>query len=1445
MVQPRKLANDTSDADGEKIDPNNYIDDKSHENDALNGLEVDINRREGIGNSVDSIPGYKIGPKGKRIRSSLQCKDCGKRFNRRETLNLHRHFHSHNDPAPLTCKECGLTFQDRSSFIKHRKEHKEKEQPLISSNKDSASSEGRRFTCANCKTLFSTVEELRGHNCSKYSDKPYRCPLCGREFQFKVAIPRHMQIHSLENIFQCQECNKHFSDGAAFRAHQRCHAALKPYECLECGMVFKHYSVMEDHRRKHTENMPSHQCSVCGKTFKYSSLLHQHQYLHTGQKPFCCPECGKKFAFAQNLKAHYRQHRLSTTTYLVPPDKPSKQDPVPTTEPANGLGKENTEYEKLDNTPTKETKPMISEKGYNCPQCPSIFHNKRRIECHSKLHKCPQCSKMFHQRSVFEAHMRVHSKEKPYLCNVCGKSFRCNSYLRQHLIIHTGEKPHKCPDCGKEFAFLQNMKTHLKLHQAKPFRCGSCHNFYSDASQLKQHMLSHKRPKRHKCQFCDKSFTLACLLRDHINTHNGARPHCCAVCHKSFSWLSSLNVHMKRHERRLASVPVSSSAMVAPPTPRDTDGETKQAEQCLLESCPPVQWKVDGGEVLPVLLARKSDQPQVLTQFDVSMQHHYSPLKSLSNPSSVPSLKTSSIAKESSVLISGSLQTAMPQTVSPSLDSEVEKQRQAQPEKWRGTCTSTVMDSNRHIALVQHQRWHANSAEAAKKFPCEECGKVFMTLTFYFKHQRLVHSGETPAKSFLHQVCQLQKKGFECKDCGLKFSRASALQSHQLQHTDVYKDTEKETQKPSTSLPQHTIMESKPEETNQLAAMDVDLTGELDKGIDSTQHLDEQVDLQDSFQNSLTEVSYVIESDEDAEGYETGDFNVEVISDSESEEDPSRDLNPDLELLCESDQEIKEELEAEVEVSPTSLVLKPGMDLKIVQIDFEHMEQPSTPEIFDMDKSASEKFECPECPRWFSSASSLRVHKMWHGVHRKRRWTVGQHETISKVKRNEHLQKHKDEKPFKSVPDQADGLEKKSLFCKDCGKWFKRMSSFISHQQNHPKRKPYPCLDCNLSYAHASGPKIYHCGQCGKGFWSSGAYSHHKQSPELCLDLRPGKSTSSWKSVLGRPRSIRKVACPVCGRKFRHNGIMKSHMRKHEDGNHKCDLCSRSFRLFSSLLRHQVVHTAHLIPPPIKSFQHQVEQVKKNTYSCPDCGKLFSRAKALQFHMRSHGYDTGYSPSSPKDPQEVDVISTSENMLKCTSCPATFKSAVTFQDHIRECRKITTIGDAEVKRKGVKEEVTNSSKKEVILDEKKLGIRVASSKVNHSGPSDLKYKCKECERSFSVVGALNFHKRIHLQGHKSNAKTSLPLLPLSITPKKQEEQIKRPFYCSECGRRFSSNSALGTHKRWHTDKKFADEGPYHCTKCGKSFFYLCVLRRHQLYYPPCQTKSEYACIYYW
>uniref|UniRef100_A0A3B5BEC4 C2H2-type domain-containing protein n=1 Tax=Stegastes partitus TaxID=144197 RepID=A0A3B5BEC4_9TELE len=271
-----------------------------------------------------------------------------------------------------------------------------------------------------------------------------------------------------------------------------------------------------------------------------------------------------------------------------------------------------------------------------------------------------------------------------------------------------------------------------------------------------------------------------------------------------------------------------------------------------------------------------------------------------------------------------------------------------------------------------------------------------MTLTFYYRHQRTAHSDETPAKSFLHQVCQLQKKAFECKSCGLKFSRASALHSHELQHTDAYKETEE--------------------------------AGQM--------------------RSSLLSQDRMLESDQDV-----------------------RDDEVSLESL---------------------LVSKPEMDLKIVEVDFEQADEQCALIASEAENAtAEERFDCPECYRWFTSPSSLRVHRMWHGVHR-RRQQQNQGQSVA---------------AYTDILDEAEGLEGKNLTCKECGKFFSRLSALVSHQLHHPKRKPFRCPECMMSYSHAAkynpkktllGPKIYHCEQCGKGFWSLGAYSHHKQSQTDC-----------------------------------------------------------------------------------------------------------------------------------------------------------------------------------------------------------------------------------------------------------------------------------------------------------------------------------------------------------
>ncbi|XP_028280500.1 Krueppel homolog 1-like [Parambassis ranga] len=376
----------------------------------------------------------------------------------------------------------------------------------------------------------------------------------------------------------------------------------------------------------------------------------------------------------------------------------------------------------------------------------------------AKSYKCSECGKTFRHRSVLGLHMRIHSKDKPYQCNVCGKGFRFGSYLQQHLIIHTGKKPYKCPDCGKDFAFLQNMRTHQKLHQEKPFRCTSCRKGYSDETQLQHHMLSHNGDKPHKCDQCDKSFGLAYLLRDHMNTHTGERPHRCDECHKTFSWFSSLLVHQKIHARKRQSfsqysLPISARikgrgsrgrlvwgksrllggpGQVTPQQPlypasvgreaelqrraaqppssmhssRLESQSRQQKESWTSEQQQPVQWKVDGGEVMPVPLSQLqhvSQQPV----FDSSMQqqHHQRgsgwadiPLITQSGPTSAQSLDSSHMKESASSAVS-SHSVSVPKKSSPSAMSEMVQHRQPKSVTWSNSPTSTALPST---SSVQH-----------------------------------------------------------------------------------------------------------------------------------------------------------------------------------------------------------------------------------------------------------------------------------------------------------------------------------------------------------------------------------------------------------------------------------------------------------------------------------------------------------------------------------------------------------------------------------------------------------------------------------------------------------------------------------------------------------------------------------------------------------------------
>lgn len=525
-------------------------------------------------------------------KSRLVCKECGKKFTRRETYNLHRHFHMHQDEeASLACKECGVTFQHRSDLIKHRSTHKEDTKPKFVSkvrkrrrSRDKICKRKRKFQCEHCGMCFLTMVRLNLHVCKHNVEKPFRCPLCRKEFQYRMSVNAHMQSHSLDSPYRCLECNKGFQSVESMHIHQRSHVALKPYECPDCNMVFKHRSVMEDHRRRHMEEKP-HQCKICHKNFKYSSLLQQHKYLHTGRKPYHCSYCGKRFAFAQNMRAHCRQHKKIS-------DSANSESRITNHKVSYGGdgGKENTNHN--------------VEQQRNCPLCPQVFYKAADLRAHMLIHEaeyermsngknfdmmyvCRFCPLRFPTEYTLQSHMETHQTnvlgvntshianranavaekrdavnidntespsegglgdqtvKKPFRCKDCGKCFRYRSVLELHMRVHN--KGYQCPVCKKTFRFSSYLQQHSIIHTGKkPYKCPDCGKDFAFHHNMKTHQRLHQQ-KPFRCTQCRKGYSEESQLQRHMLSHTGEKPYKCHLCVKSFSLAYLLRDHLNTH----------------------------------------------------------------------------------------------------------------------------------------------------------------------------------------------------------------------------------------------------------------------------------------------------------------------------------------------------------------------------------------------------------------------------------------------------------------------------------------------------------------------------------------------------------------------------------------------------------------------------------------------------------------------------------------------------------------------------------------------------------------------------------------------------------------------------------------------------------------------------------------------------------------------------------
>ncbi|XP_062237804.1 zinc finger and SCAN domain-containing protein 21-like [Platichthys flesus] len=141
----------------------------------------------------------------------------------------------------------------------------------------------------------------------KTEEVSFSCSECGKRFNYRGHLNRHMRIHTGETPFSCSECGKRFNYRGHLNRHMRSHTGEKPFSCPVCSKRCIHRGHLNRHMRIHTGEKPF-SCSECGQRFVRRDHLNTHMMIHTGEKPCSCSECGKRFRHKGDLNRHIKSH---------------------------------------------------------------------------------------------------------------------------------------------------------------------------------------------------------------------------------------------------------------------------------------------------------------------------------------------------------------------------------------------------------------------------------------------------------------------------------------------------------------------------------------------------------------------------------------------------------------------------------------------------------------------------------------------------------------------------------------------------------------------------------------------------------------------------------------------------------------------------------------------------------------------------------------------------------------------------------------------------------------------------------------------------------------------------------------------------------------------------------------------------------------------------------
>ena len=159
--------------------------------------------------------------------------------------------------------------------------------------------------CEHCQKTFTSNSNLSHHIKSQHNPDGallHMCRFCGKSFKAKLGLQYHEMSHTNKKPEGCPHCDfKCLSKSSLMRHIQGVHESNNEEVCDICGKAFNTKYKLKRHIKLHSDI--SEKCPQCGKMIRN---LKRHMF--TAHKlTYACPDCPKVFQAPLGVEYHRRE----------------------------------------------------------------------------------------------------------------------------------------------------------------------------------------------------------------------------------------------------------------------------------------------------------------------------------------------------------------------------------------------------------------------------------------------------------------------------------------------------------------------------------------------------------------------------------------------------------------------------------------------------------------------------------------------------------------------------------------------------------------------------------------------------------------------------------------------------------------------------------------------------------------------------------------------------------------------------------------------------------------------------------------------------------------------------------------------------------------------------------------------------------------------------------